>query len=102
MCSRATTGFASAIDGAHPAFGVAIARGKKCSATQLALAWLLAQGEDVVPIPGTKRREYLEQNVKAVEIKLTPEDLRRIEEVAPKGVAAGDRYPATGMATVNG
>ena len=79
-----------------------IAREKKCSATQLALAWLLAQGEDVVPIPGTKRREYLEQNVKAVEIKLTPEDMRRIEEVAPKGVAAGDRYPATGMATVNG
>ena len=75
---------------------------KKCTSTQLALAWLLAQGEDIVPIPGTKRREYLEQNAKAVEIKLTPEELRRIDEVAPKGVTAGDRYPATGMAVING
>jgi aryl-alcohol dehydrogenase-like predicted oxidoreductase len=79
-----------------------IAREKKCTSTQLALAWLLAQGEDIVPIPGTKRREYLEQNAKAVEIKLTESDLRRIDEVAPKGVTAGDRYPATGMAVING
>jgi aryl-alcohol dehydrogenase-like predicted oxidoreductase len=78
------------------------AREKKCTSTQLALAWLLAQGEDIVPIPGTKRRKYLEENAKTVEIKLSPEDLRRIDEVAPKGVTAGDRYPATGMATVNG
>jgi aryl-alcohol dehydrogenase-like predicted oxidoreductase len=79
-----------------------IAREKKCTPTQLALAWLLAQGDDVVPIPGTKRRQYLEENAKSVEIRLTPEDMRRVDEVAPKGVTAGDRYPATGMATVNG
>jgi len=60
---------------------------------------LLAQGEDIVPIPGTKRRKYLEENVKAVEVTLTPEDLQRIDEVAPKNVAAGDRY--ADMSTVN-
>lgn len=79
-----------------------IAREKKCTSTQLALAWLLAQGEDIVPIPGTKRRTYLEENARAVEIRLTPDDMRRIDEVAPKGVTAGDRYPATGMAVING
>jgi aryl-alcohol dehydrogenase-like predicted oxidoreductase len=61
--------------------------------SQLALAWLLYQGEDVVPIPGTKRRKYLEENAAAAEIELTDEDLARIDEAAPKGVAAGDRYP---------
>ncbi len=60
---------------------------------------MLAQGEDIVPIPGTKRRKYLEENVKAVEVTLTPEDLQRIDEVAPKNVAAGDRY--ADMSTVN-
>jgi aryl-alcohol dehydrogenase-like predicted oxidoreductase len=79
-----------------------IAREKKCTSTQLALAWLLAQGDDIVPIPGTKRREYLDENAKAVEIRLTESDLRRIDEVAPKGATAGDRYPATGMAVING
>ena len=68
---------------------------------QLALAWLLHQGEDIVPIPGTKRRKYLEENAAAVEVTLTEEDLRRIDEVAPKGVAAGERYNEAGMRTVN-
>lgn len=77
----------------------AIAQEKGVTPSQLALAWLLAQGEDIVPIPGTKRRKYLEENVAATEITLSPEDLQRIDEVAPKGVAAGDRYPD--MSTVN-
>ncbi|HSS34101.1 MAG TPA: aldo/keto reductase [Solirubrobacterales bacterium] len=69
-----------------------IAAEKGVSAGQLALAWVLAQGEDVVPIPGTKRLSYLEQNVAAVEIELSEEDLRRIDEVAPRGAVAGERY----------
>jgi len=68
---------------------------------QLALAWLLHQGEDIVPIPGTKRREYLEENVRAVDIELTEEDLSRIEEAAPVGAAAGERYTEEQMQTVN-
>jgi aryl-alcohol dehydrogenase-like predicted oxidoreductase len=79
-----------------------IARRKKCTPAQLALAWLLAQGEDIVPIPGTKQRRYLEENVGALEVKLTASDLEEIEEVAPKGVAAGDRYHEAGMRTING
>jgi aryl-alcohol dehydrogenase-like predicted oxidoreductase len=78
-----------------------VAAQKKCTASQLALAWLLAQGQDVVPIPGTKRVQYLEENVGALDVQLTPEDLRRINEIAPQGVAAGTRYPEGGMATVN-
>jgi len=78
-----------------------LATQKKCTASQLALAWLLAQGQDVVPIPGTKRVKYLEENVGALDVQLTPEDLRRIDEIAPQGVAAGTRYPEGGMATVN-
>jgi len=79
----------------------AIAREKGCTASQLALAWVLARGEDLVPIPGTKRRHYLEENVAAADIMLSQADLRRIDEVAPKGVAAGLRYPAEMMNTVN-
>ena len=79
-----------------------IAKEKKCTPGQLALAWLLAQGEDVIPIPGTKRRKYLEENIAALNVKLSPEDLRRFEEVAPKGVAAGQRYPEHMMSLVNG
>ncbi|MDB5356339.1 MAG: aldo/keto reductase [Phycisphaerales bacterium] len=79
-----------------------IAREKGCTPSQLALAWVLAQGDDIVPIPGTKRRKYLEENLGALNVKLTPEDLRRIDEVAPKGAAAGERYPANMMHTVNG
>ncbi len=77
----------------------AIASSKGVTPSQLALAWLLAQGEDIVPIPGTKRRQYLEENIGATEISLTQEELSRIEQVAPKGVAAGSRYPD--MSTVN-
>jgi len=78
-----------------------LATRKKCTPSQLALAWLLAQGQDVVPIPGTKRVKYLEENVGALDVELSPEDLRRIDEMAPVGVAAGTRYPEGGMATVN-
>jgi aryl-alcohol dehydrogenase-like predicted oxidoreductase len=78
-----------------------IAREKHCTPSQLALAWLLAQGDDIIPIPGTKRRKYLEENVGALNVKLTADDLRRIDEVAPKGVAAGARYPEVMMAMVN-
>ncbi|HEV2801280.1 MAG TPA: aldo/keto reductase [Pyrinomonadaceae bacterium] len=74
---------------------------KRCTPAQLALAWVLAQGSDIVPIPGTKRRKYLEENVGALEVRIMPEELARIDEIAPKGVAAGTRYPAAGMAAVN-
>jgi aryl-alcohol dehydrogenase-like predicted oxidoreductase len=77
----------------------AIATEKEVTPSQLALAWLLSQGEDIVPIPGTKRRTYLEENVAATDITLTSADLERIEAVAPKGITAGDRYPD--MSTVN-
>ena len=79
-----------------------IARRKQCTPAQLALAWLLAQGEDIVPIPGTKQRRYLEENVGSLKVELTQGDLEEIEEVAPKGVAAGERYHEAGMKTVNG
>jgi aryl-alcohol dehydrogenase-like predicted oxidoreductase len=76
-----------------------IATEKNVTPSQLALAWLLAQGEDIVPIPGTKRRTYLEENVAATSVTLTSDELRRIDAVAPKGGTAGDRYPD--MSTVN-
>jgi len=76
-----------------------IAAEKGVTTGQLALAWVLAQGDDVVPIPGTKRRTYLEENVQAVEVELTADDLSRIDEAFPKGATAGDRYPD--MSTVN-
>ncbi len=79
-----------------------LAREKGCTPSQLALAWLLAQGEDIVPIPGTKRRSYLEENLGAERVTLGAKDLRRIEQVAPKGVAAGARYQEGGMRAVNG
>lgn len=78
-----------------------VAAGKGCTPAQLALAWVQAQGEDIVPIPGTKRRKYLEENVAALGIRLTAEDLRRIDEVAPRGAAVGTRYSEAGMAAVN-
>ncbi len=78
-----------------------IASEKGVTAGQLALAWLLYQGEDIVPIPGTKRREYLEENASAVDVELTDEDLGRIQEMAPVGAAAGERYNEAGMQTVN-
>jgi len=78
-----------------------IAREKGCKPSQLALAWVLAQGEDIVPIPGTKHRKYLEENVGALDVHLTPEDLRRLEEAFPHGVAAGTRYSEQAMHLVN-
>ncbi|HUY64144.1 MAG TPA: aldo/keto reductase [Acidimicrobiales bacterium] len=78
-----------------------LARSKGVEPAQLALAWVLAQGEDVVPIPGTKRRSNLEQNVAALDIELGPDDRAAIEAVAPKGVASGARYPEEHMARVN-
>jgi aryl-alcohol dehydrogenase-like predicted oxidoreductase len=74
-----------------------IAAQKGCKPSQLALAWVLAQGEDIVPIPGTKRRVYLEENAAAASITLSPEDLKHIDAVAPAGAALGDRYSAQGM-----
>jgi aryl-alcohol dehydrogenase-like predicted oxidoreductase len=79
-----------------------IAKEKSCKPSQLALAWVLTQGEDIVPIPGTKRRKYLEENVGALVVRLTPEELRRIDEAFPSGAAAGLRYPEHMMRIVNG
>ena len=78
-----------------------LADAKGCTPSQLALAWLLAQGDDIVPIPGTKQVKYLEENVGALDVTLTPADLRRIDEIAPHGVAAGERYNEGGMRTIN-
>ncbi|ACK70336.1 aldo/keto reductase [Gloeothece citriformis PCC 7424] len=78
-----------------------IATEKNCTPAQLALAWLLAQGEDIIPIPGTKNCQRLEENLGAIDIEMSQEDLQRIEEVAPLGVAAGTRYPEALMHTVN-
>jgi len=78
-----------------------IARERKCTPAQLALAWVLAQGNDIVPIPGTKRRKYLQENIGALEVDLTSEDLARIDEVAPKGGFAGSRYPEAMMKLLN-
>lgn len=79
----------------------ALAAAKGCTPAQLALAWLLAQGEDIVPIPGTKRRRYLEENVAALDVSLTPEELVEIDTSLPPGAAAGPRYSAPGMRTIN-
>jgi aryl-alcohol dehydrogenase-like predicted oxidoreductase len=77
----------------------AIAQEKGAKASQIALAWVLSRGEDIVPIPGTKRRSYLEENAVAVEVELTSEEIERLERAFPAGAAAGDRYPD--MSTVN-
>ena len=78
-----------------------LAKEKNCTASQLALAWLLAQGPDIIPIPGTKRRKFLEDNAGAANVKLSQQDIARIEEVAPHGAAAGARYPDNMMALIN-
>jgi aryl-alcohol dehydrogenase-like predicted oxidoreductase len=78
-----------------------MAEEKGCTTAQLALAWVLAKGEDVVPIPGTKHRRYLDENIGALEVKLIDEDLRRLDEILPPGAAAGPRYPEQAMAAVN-
>ena len=79
-----------------------LAREKGCTASQLALAWVLAQGDDIVPIPGTKRRKYLEENAAADSIQLAKEDLRALDEVFPAEAAAGARYPEHMMGLING
>ena len=77
-----------------------LARAKGATPAQVALAWVLSRGEDVVPIPGTKHVGYLEQNVAAADLELTPEDLGTLEQAFPAGIAAGDRYPPAAMRTV--
>jgi len=79
----------------------ALARQKRCTPSQLALAWLLAQGPDIVPIPGTSSLERLEENIAAAGVELRPAELANIELLAPPGVAAGERYAPAGLATLN-
>lgn len=79
----------------------ALAQKHKSKPAQLALAWVLAQGEDIVPIPGTKRRAYLEENVAALDITLSPADLAEFNQATPIGITAGARYPESSMAAVN-
>ncbi|HEX2781773.1 MAG TPA: aldo/keto reductase [Gemmatimonadaceae bacterium] len=79
-----------------------LARQKGCTPSQLALAWLLHRGHDIVPIPGTKRVKYLEENAGAAAVRLSADDMDRIDAIAPLGVAAGTRYPEQGMRSVNG
>jgi aryl-alcohol dehydrogenase-like predicted oxidoreductase len=79
----------------------AIAADKACTPAQLALAWVLAQGEDIVPIPGTKRRKYLEDNLGALTVALDQADLQRIDDVLPPGTATGMRYPEASMAAID-
>jgi aryl-alcohol dehydrogenase-like predicted oxidoreductase len=78
-----------------------LAERKGCKPSQLALAWLLAQGDDIVPIPGTKRIKYLEENLGALDVVLTSADLQALDQVAPRGAASGERYPEAAMAAVN-
>jgi len=79
-----------------------LAEQKGCTASQLALAWVMAQGEDIFPIPGTKRTKYLEENIGAAAIQFSDEELAEIDTIAPKDIAAGERYPAASMKFVNG
>jgi aryl-alcohol dehydrogenase-like predicted oxidoreductase len=78
-----------------------MAAAKRCTPSQLALAWVLARGDDVVAIPGTKRRTYLDENLGALEVSLGPADLAEIDRIAPRGAAAGTRYPEAMMSFVN-
>jgi aryl-alcohol dehydrogenase-like predicted oxidoreductase len=79
----------------------AMAKEKGCTTAQLALAWVLAQGDDIVPIPGTKHVRYLDENIGALDVKLSDADLKRLDAILPPGAAAGERYHARGMQTVN-
>jgi len=79
----------------------AMAAEKGCTTAQLALAWVLAQGDDIVPIPGTKRRRYLDENIDALDVRLSGEERQRLDEILPPGAAAGERYHERGMETVN-
>lgn len=78
-----------------------LAAKKNCTPSQLAIAWVMAQGKDIVPIPGTKRRKYLDENLGAIDVQLSAEDLSEIAAIAPKGVAAGERYPTNMMSHLN-
>jgi aryl-alcohol dehydrogenase-like predicted oxidoreductase len=78
-----------------------MAEEKGCTTAQLALAWVLAQGDDIVPIPGTKHVKYLDQNIGALDVRLSDDDLKRLDAILPPGAAAGERYHARGMETVN-
>ena len=78
-----------------------LAQRKDCSPAQLALAWVLAQGEDIVPIPGTKRLRYLEDNLGALDVALTPDELAQIDSLFPPGIAQGECYAEAGMALLN-
>jgi aryl-alcohol dehydrogenase-like predicted oxidoreductase len=79
----------------------AIARRKGVTAGQLALAWVLSKGEDMIPIPGTKRRKYLDENAAAVNIKLSPADVQELEAAVPQSEIVGDRYNAGGLNTID-
>src|SRR5205823_4820346 len=79
----------------------ALAKEKGCTTAQLALAWVLAQGDDIVPIPGTRHIKYLDENIGALQVKLADEDLKRLDAILPPGAAAGPRYPERSMASVN-
>jgi aryl-alcohol dehydrogenase-like predicted oxidoreductase len=79
----------------------ALAEAKGCTPAQLALAWVLARPEGIVPIPGTKRRKYLQDNIGAADVKLSADELREIESAFPKDATAGARYPESALATVN-
>lgn len=91
--------FAHNLELVHRLERLAEARGVKPS--QVALAWVLAQGQDIVPIPGTKRRTYLEENLASIEIELSAEELRQLDQAWPQGIASGERYPETSMRTVD-
>ncbi len=80
----------------------ALAEKKGCTPAQLALAWVLAQGDDIIPIPGTRSQARLEENAAAIDVTLTPDELAEIDRIAPKGAAIGDRYAAPGMQWLNG
>jgi aryl-alcohol dehydrogenase-like predicted oxidoreductase len=81
---------------------VEMARQKGCTPSQLALAWVMAHGQDIIPIPGTKRRKYLEENIAAMNVKLTTDELRQIDAISPRDVAGGSRYPQHLMGLLNG
>jgi aryl-alcohol dehydrogenase-like predicted oxidoreductase len=78
-----------------------MAREKGCTAAQLALAWVLAQGDDIVPIPGTKRVKYLDENIGALDVRLSNDDLKRLDDILPPGAASGERYAPQAMAALN-
>jgi aryl-alcohol dehydrogenase-like predicted oxidoreductase len=78
-----------------------MAEAKGCTTAQLALAWVLAQGHDIVPIPGTKHVKYLDQNIGALKVEISDEELKRLDQILPPGAASGERYHTQGMATVN-